>query len=109
MTTIEDAINAQIQYCRKRKNDAHSAVFNRSMDTWIEVLKSAPRDLAEIQKLIERRDKQLKAASTWEKQDAIIDKLDALDWLRMILKCSAKERESWDSSGNATIVYAGTH
>jgi hypothetical protein len=78
MVTIEDAINAHIRYCEKQKHPAHNPLINRDMDIWIKVLKSAPRDLIEIQKVIDRKGVQLNAALSSEQSQPIFMEIQAL-------------------------------
>ena len=94
MATVEEAINAHINYCEKQKHPTHSAVFNRGMDIWIRVLESAPRDLTEVQKLLDGRNRKLNEAQTYEQQEPIWDEIQALGWVLMILRGSDKERKA---------------
>jgi hypothetical protein len=95
MVTVEDAINAHIRYCEKQKHPSHNSSYNHVMDIWIRTLKSAPRDVTEIQKVIDRKERQRKATLTLEQADPIYKEIQALEWVSMILRGSDKERENW--------------
>lgn len=93
MVTNEDAIKTHIQYCEKQKHPSHSVIFHRGVDITIKTLQSAPRDLAELQKVIARKTRQHEAAITWEQKDIIGAEIHALEWVRMIIRGSDRARQ----------------
>ena len=56
------------------------------------VLNSAPHDLIQIEKLIDRKEQKGKAALTVEQADPIYTEIQALEWVRMILRGADVER-----------------
>lgn len=95
MATIEDAISAYIRHCEKQKHPSHNPLHNRGMDIRIRVLKSAPLDLTEIQKVIDRKEQQRKIMLLVEQAQPIFTEIQALEWVRMILRASDTERTNW--------------
>jgi hypothetical protein len=88
VTNLQDAVNVHIQYYEKLKT--------RSADIWIKVLKSAPRDLAEVQKVIDRKVHLFNTQTTPEDADLIYTEIQALEWIRIMLRDSDKEQKNWN-------------
>ncbi len=93
--TVEDAIQGFIATQRKKLNPSHSSVYLRGVKTTIRILEKAPRDLNKVQLMIDKKEVALNQADTMEKGDILYEELQALEWLRMFLRGSDRERETW--------------
>jgi hypothetical protein len=93
--TVEDAIQGYIATQKRRLHPSHNAAFLSGVQTTIRILEDTPRDLDKVQLLIDQKEVALNKANSIEQGDVLHNELQALEWLRMILRGSDRERETW--------------
>jgi hypothetical protein len=61
--------------------------------------------LAELQKVIDRKEQMRKSAPTLEQKDIISVEIQSLEWVRMIIRGSDKERENYGCHEKSLQLY----
>jgi hypothetical protein len=92
---VEDAIQGWISMEKERLHPALSSIILRGIQTTIRIMEKTPRDLVKVQLLIDQKEAALHKTDSIEKRDALREEVNALEWLRMLLTSSDRERETW--------------
>lgn len=95
--TNEDVIQGWIVMEKKQMHPSHSSVFLRGVHTTIRIMEKTPRDLGKVQRLIDQKEAALHETDNIVKRDMLREEVNALEWLRMILRSSGHELETWAS------------
>jgi hypothetical protein len=79
----------------ERLHPALSSIFLRGIHTSIRIVEKTPRDLKKVQLLIDQKEAALHKTNSIEKRDELREEVNALEFLRMLLRSSAGEWEKW--------------
>jgi len=93
--TAEEAIQGFKARLKQKIHPSNSSLFNNGLKTKIRILEQTPRDLPRVQRIIDQKKAMLKQSTNPIQGDILDQELFALEWLRMILKGSDREREIW--------------